>query len=290
MRQDGLLPYEFAEEPGKSEMTGFAGLLPYVDLACVLGVVGSVDRDLHVCGEQGWQDRQHVLTLLLLNVAGGDCVDDIRMLEADAGLCRVFRQAECHGLPREQRRQLERRFRKGRQRTFPSETRLREYLPAFHQADEEAQRVEGVAFIPGKNAALEGLEEVNHELVAGVARQRPQAQVEEATLDNVLARKNTIDATLQETSKRSALFCYKGYRAYQPLSALWAQTGLVVHSEFRDGNVPAGHQVLRFLKETLAALPTGVKKVRVRMDSAGYQHDVLRFMATGDAGGLPFSR
>jgi hypothetical protein len=58
----------------------------------------------------------------------------------------------------------------------------------------------------------------------------------------------------------------------------------MVHSEFRDGNVPAGHEVLRILKESLAALPEGVKGVRVRMDSAGYQHDVLRYMATGDEG------
>jgi hypothetical protein len=41
MRSEGLLPYEFAEETG-------------------------------VCGEQGWMDRHHVLSLILLNVAGGD--------------------------------------------------------------------------------------------------------------------------------------------------------------------------------------------------------------------------
>jgi len=134
-------------------------------------------------------------------------------------------------------------------------------------------RVEGTAFIPGKNAHLRGLDEVNRALVAGVQRHAPAT---EATLD--------IDATLQETHKQQALYCYQGYRAYQPVNVYWAQTGLMVRSEFRDGNVPAGDEILRILKESLAALPPGVERVRVRMDSAGYQHDVLRFMATGDEG------
>ena len=31
MRSDGLLPYEIMGEPGKSQVTGHAGLLPYID-------------------------------------------------------------------------------------------------------------------------------------------------------------------------------------------------------------------------------------------------------------------
>ena len=48
--------------------------------------------------------------------------------------------------------------------------------------------------------------------------------------------------------------------------------------------MPAGHEMLRILKESLAALPPGIEKVRLRMDSAGYQHDVLKLCATGDGG------
>jgi len=59
---------------------------------------------------------------------------------------------------------------------------------------------------------------------------------------------------------------------------------MAVVSEFRDGNVPAGHEMLRIVKESLAALPEGIQRVRVRMDSAGYQHEVLKFCATGDGG------
>lgn len=273
MRSDGLLPYEIVEEPTTSELTGHAGLLPYIDLACVLGLLAEADEKIGIGGEQGWMDRHHILSLMLLNLAGGECVEDIRLLESDAGLCRVFRQAERYGLSRGERRQLAKRFRKGRERTFPSETRLYEYLNEFHDPTEESKRPAGHAFIPEALSHLVGLCDVNRGLVASVARHAPQT---EATLD--------IDATLQETRKREALFCYEGYQAYQPLSVYWAETGLVVRSEFRDGNVPAGFDILRILKEAIASLPLGVGKIRVRMDSAGYQHDVLRFCATGDEG------
>jgi hypothetical protein len=268
-----MLPYEFVEEPTASEITGHAGLLPYMDLACVLGVLGEADASVGVCGDQGWMDRHHVLSLILLNLAGGECVEDIRMLESDAGLCRVFRQAEKYGLSKVQRRSLDGRFRRGRDRTFPSETRLYEYLNEFHNITEECKRVEGKAFIPAKNEHLSGLCKVNKTLLANVQRHAPQTQ---ATLD--------IDATLAETTKREALFCYKGYRAYQPITTYWAETSLAVLSEFRDGNVGAGHDMLRIVKESIAALPEGVERIRLRMDSAGYQHDVLRFCATGDEG------
>ena len=273
MRSDGMLPYEFVEEPSSSELTGRAGLLPYIDLACVLGLLKKADENVGVCGSQGWMDRHHILSLILLNVAGGDCVEDIGVLESDCGLCRVFRDAEKYGLSRAQRGELSKRFRKGRSRTFPSATRLYEYLNAFHNELEEVNRIEGKAFIPAKNAHLEGLGEVNKALLTSVQRHAVQS---EATLD--------IDATLQESGKRESLYCYEGYRAYQPITAYWAETGLAVVSEFRDGNVGAGHDMLRIVKESLVALPDAVKTVRVRMDSAGYQHDVLKFCATGDGG------
>lgn len=273
MRSDGLLAYEFVEETGSSELTGHAGLLPYVDLACVLGLLKGADEKIGLGGSQGWLDRQHVLGLVLLNLAGGNCVEDIRLLEADQGLCQVVRQAEKYGFSKSERTSIDARFRRGRDRTFPSETRMREYLDEFHNGKEEENRVKGKAFIPKKNEHLSGLCGLNNMLLAGVQKHRPQ---KEATLD--------IDATLAETNKREALYCYDGYRAYQPLTTYWAETGLVVASEFRDGNVPAGHDMLRIVKESIAALPAGVEKVSLRMDSAGYQHDVLRFCATGDEG------
>ena len=65
--------------------------------------------------------------------------------------------------------------------------------------------------------------------------------------------------------------------AYQPINTWWAEQGMVVHTEFRDGNVPAGFEQRRVLEEALKSLPKGVSKVRMRSDTAGYQHDLLRY-------------
>ena len=89
------------------------------------------------------------------------------------------------------------------------------------------------------------------------------------------------DATLVASHKEQALFCYKGFRAYRPLNTWWAEQQVVVHSEFRDGNVPAGFQQLRVLKEALELLPEGVEEVRPRSDTAGYQWELLRYCEEG---------
>ena len=46
---------------------------------------------------------------------------------------------------------------------------------------------------------------------------RAQHPVAQATLD--------MDATLIETQKREALYCYKHFKAYQPLNTWWAEAG-----------------------------------------------------------------
>ncbi len=51
----------------------------------------------------------------------------------------------------------------------------------------------------------------------------------------------------------------------------------MVYSEFRDCNVPAGHEQLRVLKASLLHLPGGVKKVALRSDTAGYQEELLLY-------------
>ena len=78
-----------------------------------------------------------------------------------------------------------------------------------------------------------------------------------------------MDATLVETHKQEALYSYKKHKAYQPLSTYWAEADQIVHSEFRDGNVPAGYQQLRVLRESLRYIPSGVEEVMLRSDTAG---------------------
>jgi hypothetical protein len=58
----------------------------------------------------------------------------------------------------------------------------------------------------------------------------------------------------------------------------------VLHSELRDGNVPAGFAPVRVLQASLQALPKGVEKVCLRTDTAGYDHKLLQFCAEGHSG------
>lgn len=268
----GVLSFQYQEERCSSGLTALGGLPAYLDLAAVVGLTESIERHVQVCAQQtqGWTDRQIVMALVLLNLAGGECVEDLRLLEKDAGFARILRRVETHGLARKERRVLERRWRKARRRAVPSPSVVFRYLAAFHDAEQAEQREVGRAFIPEPNEHLRSLGQVNEELIAFAQRRHPQTV---ATLDQ--------DATLVETHKRQALFSYQGQKAYQPLNTYWAEQALVVHSEFRDGNVPAGYQQLRVLQQALGCLPEGVEKVYLRSDTAGYQHELLRYCAEG---------
>jgi len=117
----GVLPFKYEEEKGPSGMTALAGLPAYLELAVVAGVGASIDKHVHVrSGTQGWTDKQALLSLLMLNLAGGDCVDDLAVLEADEGFAEVMRRVETHGMKRTERRALLRRMRKERKRAVPS--------------------------------------------------------------------------------------------------------------------------------------------------------------------------
>jgi Transposase DDE domain group 1 len=268
----GVLPYKYEEESKPAGMTSLAGLPIYLDLASVLGVSDCIGAHVHVRkAGQGWTDEQAVLSLMLLNLAGGDCVDDIRILEKDEGFGKILGRVETKGLTRQQRRALERRWRKERHRCVPSPSALFRYLEAFHDPEEEKKREPGKAFIPAPNEHLQGLRKANQDFVASLQRRHPER---EATLD--------IDATLVETQKKEAFFSYQGYKAYQPFNVWWAEQRVVLHSEFRDGNVPAGYEQLRVFKEALDMLPEGVTKVSLRSDTAGYEHDLLRYCEKGE--------
>lgn len=90
-----------------------------------------------------------------------------------------------------------------------------------------------------------------------------------------------MDATLVQTYKRTALYCYKKFKAYQPVNVYWDEQRMLLHSEFRDGNVPAKFELLRILKTSLDKLPAGVNTIYLRSDSASYQEALLQYCAEG---------
>ena len=196
MRQ-GVLSFRYESEPTVSGMTAMAGLPAYLELAVVSGLTDTIRRHLRICTskEQGWTDTQIVMSLVLLNIAGGDCVDDLRILEKDEGLAKVLHRVGFSGHPRQERREQERRWRKERKRAIPSPSVVLRYLAAFANPIEEAKRVMGQAFIPAANEHLQAIRQVNPDLLRFAQRKSPQT---EATLEQ--------DASVVETYKRDSLF------------------------------------------------------------------------------------
>src|ERR1035441_3839238 len=87
----GVLPFNYEAEKNRSGMTALAGLPTFLDLASVCGLQASIDRHVGVRrGMQGWGDPQVVMSLILLNLAGGDCVDDLSMLQGDPGFAELM--------------------------------------------------------------------------------------------------------------------------------------------------------------------------------------------------------
>jgi hypothetical protein len=150
-------------------MTALAGLPVYLDLASVLNLGESISTHLHA-KVQGWTDEQIVTALILLNLAGGESVEDLRILEADDGFCRILRRIELKGLPRKERRETERRWRKEKHRSVPSPSAVFRYLAAFH---EDYPRIAGKAVIPPLTDLLLALERINADLIAAVDKQNP---------------------------------------------------------------------------------------------------------------------
>jgi hypothetical protein len=246
------------------EVTSYAGLLPYIELWGKLGMRKLVDSTVHICGTQGWLDRQIVESLVLLNLAGGDCVTDIDKLESDPGLSRMFDRNQYSGMNREAIRAAKKRFRSGKTRAFPAATQLYTFLEQCHNTGEECKRVSGKAFVPEPNEHLLSLRQLNTHIVNQALEKRG---IETVTLD--------CDATLIERLSKMALMCYKGFPGYQPYNIWIAELNMMLHSEFRDGNVPAGYSILRPFQEAVAMLPDTVKKIFVRQDTAAYQNDLM---------------
>ncbi len=181
MVAQGVLPYQLEEETRKTTLTGLGGLPIYLDLAQVVGLRDSIAQHVEARGDsQGWTDAQMLTALILLNLAGGQCVEDLAKLERDDGFALILHRTETFGMPRAERRARERRWRKSTERKVPSVSALRRFLVAFHDADEETLREAGRAFIPTPSAALMGLPKVNRDCLGFLQRHHPEPT---ATLD-----------------------------------------------------------------------------------------------------------
>ena len=142
----------------------------------------------------------------------------------------------------------------------PSPEAARVFLNAFHEEAALEGRVSHQAFIPEETELLEGLAEVNRDLMGRATRQEGPWK---ATMD--------MDALVIESDKREAEYTYLGDRGYQPVIVSWAEQDLILTDQFRDGNVPAGARLLEVFAEGGSCLaPTGT------FDSGSFRFGRLR--------------
>jgi hypothetical protein len=98
------------------------------------------------------------------------------------------------------------------------------------------------------------------------------------------------DATIIESRKQQALPTYEGARGYPPMLAVWAETGLVLADQFRDGNVPAQMEPLEIAQRAFASLPSTVREYYYRGDSACHEARLVNWLRNEQREGGPQGR
>jgi hypothetical protein len=238
-----LRPFELSQATD-SGLTSFAGLPAVLETWAALGMPEVVQRELRLKKiDRGPSEAEWVEVLTVLPLAGGKTVEDLRIFKEDSGLMRLWPLL-------------------GK----VSPRSALQFLERFHDERQEPSTI-GHAVIRPDTPALAALARINRALVGAVQKHKPE---ELATVD--------IDASVHPCRKREALPAYEGGRAYQPLTAVWAERRLLLEDEFRDGNVPAGMGNLPFLQRVHANLPKSIKRLFVRADTALYEQDVLSYL------------
>jgi hypothetical protein len=201
--------------------------------------------------QRGFAEPQLVESICLLQSVGGECPEDMRLLDGD----------DC----------LER----GLGYSLPKVTAVRGFLERFHDKELEKRRPEREvqkSFIFPSSQPVSALQEVQSGLVRHIAKlyEKQGQPLRMATVDQ--------DATIIESHKKAAYSHYDEGRGYQPMVAVWAEADLVLADEFRDGNVPAKQDPLSCAKLAFAALPQNIRQRYFRGDSACHENELLDWL------------
>ena len=257
-------PFEIDARPLDEMTSSHAGLLATSRAFRSLKLPDLIAANLPLKERRrGFTEGQFIETLVLLQTAGGDCPEDIKILAGDACLERGLGFA------------------------VPKVSALRSFLDRFHDESLAAlrpPREQQKSFIVPSSQPVQGFQQVQ----AGVVRRISKLYAAQgqklslATIDQ--------DATIIESHKQAALAHYEGGRGYQPMVAVWAEADLVVADEFRDGNVPARQAPLTCAQLAFAALPETIQERYFRGDSACHENELLRWLKHPDRSQEPGGR
>lgn len=241
--RQGILPFVI-EQAKRDDVTARAGLPLVVETMRALGVDEVAAKELPKPKRQrGFAPERKLEALVTLLAAGGERVEDVRVLGEDKGLEKLL------GAP------------------LPSPDALLDFIGQFHDPKcFEGRPVDKPAWVPPESEGLRALDAINREVVLRGA----ERSVTQATIDH--------DGTIIEAHKREAKVAYEGTRGFQPLVAVWAEQQLVMSDEFRDGNVAGGEDPLTSVQRAFANLPPWVDERRFRADSAAYYTPLLKYL------------
>lgn len=248
-------------------MTAWAGVSPLIMLERKCGLIEVADKVLPVKkSDRGLESGQMMECFVLLSAMGGDRVDDMERLRQDGGLAAMLGYSP------------------------PAAETARQWLDKFHDEVLMLGRPLQGSFLPPESKYLAGLGELSRKVIWAYVKAAlpptwliPESQWPALRIGQPDNEANPvpwvtldIDAHLVETHKEGAKVCYDGYPAFQPMVITWAETGLILVDEFREGNVNASIGIQRLVdKAVYEVLPPGSWRIRIRSDSAAYEQDNL---------------
>lgn len=182
---------------------------------------------------------------MLVNLLGLGSCDDLEYLRDDVVLGYLCREmGEHHGV-------------KSRtEHAFPSPSAYRSWL---HDVGDSP-------------AALESIKGLLNKPVDYLQKRKPQQEV---TLD--------MDATFIPTKQGGAPVNYQGERSNEAFNVYCPELDMFIYSEYTPGNVSPNTDQLGFFKRALARLPQGVESVELRVDTAGYNINLIRYCNEGNS-------
>jgi hypothetical protein len=233
------------------EMTeGMSNTTPQASLSFIdrffeqSGLSRVINEEIGARGERGASDSEHIKALVMTQIYGGDAIEHQKYLPERAELLGI---------------------------KIPSVSASRAYMQSFHNCEEDKNRGMGRSYVPLENGYLSGFSRVHEYLLNLAHKLQPKETI---TLDQ--------DATFIQTTRPDACFNYRGEKSYESFNTYCPEYDLMVGAQYRDGNVSPGYNQLGELKRILSSLPEGVKNVKLRSDSAGYQIDLMKYCAAGD--------
>jgi hypothetical protein len=220
------------------ETTPYAGALAFMKMCEGMNLPEIINNNLAVRGDKGYKDSDHVLSLVTMQILGGNTIDDLATLKQNLQT-------------------------KAAPFKIPSPTAARDYMSRFHDAEEANKQKRGQSYIPQMNKHLAAFDAIHAHVF--------QQAYEFSPLDSITLDQ---DATFILTSNKNALNNYQGEKSYEAFNTYCPEYDLVVGTQLRGGNIPPGYGQFDELKRVLSTIPEGVKEVRLRSDTAGYQEEI----------------